>query len=139
MRNKEGIEIVDLNRARALLIKNCESKVAMQKLLLPLMLEFEEEEILEKLPFLEKYGFSLRLFGRNSFACEAIPSHIEQEEAKAVIQELLEGRASFRSLSKRRFTLEEAERLTQELFDKGLKSEATSLMTEEELAKRFKD
>jgi DNA mismatch repair ATPase MutL len=93
---------------------------------------------LEKLPFLEKYGFSLRPFGGKSYACEAIPSHIEQEEAKGVIEELLMGRLPMRSLKKRRFTLEEAKRLAEELFAKGLEKEATNFLSEEELGKRFK-
>lgn len=138
LHEEEGIQIVDLNRARSCLIGERAEAVTSQKLLIPLMLEFDQDEMAEKLPFLEKYGFSLRPFGGKSYACEAIPSHIEQEEAKGVIEELLMGRLPMRSLKKRRFTLEEAKRLAEELFAKGLEKEATNFLSEEELGKRFK-
>lgn len=135
---EEGIQVVDLNRARALLMEKAE-EISMQKLLIPVMLEFDEyEKVVEKLPFLEKCGFALRPFGGKSFACEAIPAHLEQEEAKAVIEGLSEARTLFGRLRKCRFTMEEGKRLAEELFAKGYGKEATSLITEEELAKRFK-
>lgn len=139
--HEEGLEVVDLNRARALLIADKLEEVDEQKLLIPIMLEFSEAEIEGRLPFLKNCGFTLRPFGGNAYACETIPAHLAQEEVQGVILELLEGkeqRKPLRSLRRSNFSVEEGKRLMEELLMKGLEKEATVLITKEELGKKFK-
>ena len=136
-RVEEGVAIVDLNAARSLLMGQSDQEISVQKLLLPLMIELDPEIVEEKLSFLEGCGFSLRPFGGTTFACDAIPAHIEQEEANDVIDQLLAGRSKKLALKKRRFTLEEAKRLTEELIASGLIEGATSLLSEQEIERRF--
>lgn len=143
LEDPKGILVVDLNKARSLLLNEQEEEIQEQRLLIPVMLEFSAAEadlIKEQLPQIQKKGFSLSHFGGNTYACDAIPSCLEQEEVKSVILELLEGkekRRKYDSLRKSRFTLQEGRYLVEELFKKELEKEAMSLIKIEELAKRF--
>lgn len=95
----EGFMLIDQHAAHEkvmyeALVKNFEnSKPSSQRLLMEEVLEVttRQQDILKKyLPFLQKTGFDIEPFGKNSFAVRAVPSIFGEQPASLVLKEFLE-------------------------------------------------
>lgn len=95
----EGFMLIDQHAAHEkvmyeALIKNLNSsKPSGQRLLMEEVLEVstKHQDILKKyLTFLQKIGFDIEPFGKNSFAVRSIPSIFENQSASTVLKEFLE-------------------------------------------------
>ncbi len=95
----EGFMLIDQHAAHEkvmyeALIKNFENtKPSSQRLLMEEVLEVttKQQDILKKyLSFLQKIGFDIEGFGKNSFAIRAVPSVFEKGSASSVLKEFLE-------------------------------------------------
>lgn len=91
-----GIALLDIRACRARILFeqliNQQNPCASQLLLLPITLELsklEAECVLQQLPFLEHMGFGLRTLGGNTFAIDALPSHLDTEDPASFFQLLL--------------------------------------------------
>jgi DNA mismatch repair protein MutL len=64
-----------------------------QQLLFPVVLELTVTDfstLLEVLPFLEKLGFRMKEFGKQSVAIEAVPAGLRWGNEKVIIREILD-------------------------------------------------
>lgn len=67
--------------------------MAAQTLLFPEVMEFSPDDfsiLLDVLPYLEKMGFRMKEFGKNTVMIEAIPSEMEWGNEKNIIREMLD-------------------------------------------------
>lgn len=96
---EEGFMLIDQHAAHEkimyeALIKNLNAaKPSSQGLLMEEVLEVttKQQDILKKsLPFLQKIGFDIEPFGKNTFAVRAIPSVFEDQSGAAALKEFLE-------------------------------------------------
>jgi len=96
---KSGIIIIDQHVAHERILyesaKNALENDGMdpQSILFPLTLKFENEEFLslkEIIPYLEKIGFEIRIFGHNSIIIEGIPPELTLGNEKEIISNILD-------------------------------------------------
>ncbi len=96
---KSGLTIIDQHVAherilyeKALAVKSRNRGLA-QQLLFPQIVEMTPEDFLvltEILPFLEKIGFGLREFGKNTVVIEAVPVDVKSGREKELLGEIIE-------------------------------------------------
>ncbi len=135
--DKEGLVLVDLNRAQARLLFDAHCKkhkeMSVQRLLFPLSLQFSPADCMHLSAHLEeikKCGFEMHQTAVDAFLIEAIPHYLDEEDLPSLLQKILDliernvfdhqevvrRTLSFANTHKKRFVLQEAISLYQELL-----------------------
>ncbi|MCJ7813755.1 hypothetical protein MUP95_10620, partial [bacterium] len=96
---KSGLTIIDQHVAHErilyekVLAVRSQNSVLAQQLLFPQTITISHEDFLvltEIFPFLEKIGFGLKEFGKNTIVIEAVPTDIRSGREKELLQEIIE-------------------------------------------------